>query len=84
MSVDLKTQLKAAVEKVGKLHRDLEREQAGLRGINGREKPDDYAAQRERVNALKAEIGAATAEHGELARAVTLISGGTNHKPPAG
>jgi hypothetical protein len=37
-----------------------------------------------KVNELKAEIGRISNEHAELARAVSLVSGGTNHAPPAG
>jgi hypothetical protein len=54
-----------------------------LRGID-RQDADAYGAQAAKVNAAKAEIAAISNEHAELARAVSLVAGGTNHNPPAG
>jgi hypothetical protein len=53
-----------------------------LRGIDRQDAA--YADEVAVVNELKAEIGRISIEHAELARAVSLVSGGTNHAPPAG
>lgn len=79
-SVDLSARLKAVVAERTKLEADLAKMQDKLRGID-RQDADAYAGQLAKVNAAKAEIGRVSADHAELARAVSLISGGTNHAP---
>lgn len=77
----LAARLDDVVSRREKLENDLAQHQAKLRGID-RQDDARYGEQLANVNALKAEIGAISIEHAELARAVALVSGGTNHAPP--
>lgn len=82
-TVDLAGRLKVVVAERTKLEGDLAKAQAKLRGIDRQADPDAYAAQLAHVNAAKAEIGRVSAKHVELAQAISLVSGGTNHQPLA-
>lgn len=80
-TVDLGARLKAAVADRNRAETELQKEQAKLRKIDRQADPDAYAQQLAKVNELKGEIGRIAGEHAELARAVALVSGGTNHTP---
>jgi hypothetical protein len=78
----LTSRLEAVVAEREKAERALAKAQEKLRGID-RQDPS-YPAEAAKVNELKAEIGRISYDHVEIARAVSLVSGGTNHTPPAG
>lgn len=66
----------------GKLERELLKEQEKLRKVRGGDAghPEQVA----KVNALKAEIARVSQDHAEHARAIALVSGGTNYAPSPG
>jgi hypothetical protein len=78
----LTSRLEAVVAEREKAERALAKAQDKLRGIDRQDAA--YANEAAKVNDLKAEIGRISNDHAELARAVSLVSGGTNHTPPAG
>jgi predicted nucleic acid-binding Zn-ribbon protein len=78
----LAARLDAVVAEREKAERALMDAQDKLRGIDRQDVA--YADEVAKVNELKAEIGRISTDHAELARAVSLVSGGTNHAPPAG
>lgn len=80
---DLSKRLDEVVGRRTKMETQLEKEQAALRKLDRQRDADAYRDQAAKVNATKAEIGRISAEHVELARAVALASGGTNHAPAA-
>lgn len=71
--------LKQALKEVGA---EKERAEADLAKLQEKLRQDTFnVAQREKVQAAKVEIGKICDKYAELARAVSAMSGGTNHTP---
>jgi chromosome condensin MukBEF ATPase and DNA-binding subunit MukB len=79
---DLKRRLDGVVADRTELEENLQKEQAKLRKLDRQEQHAEYTAQLQIVNGIKSDIARISVEHVEVASAVALVSGGTNHRPP--